>query len=67
MINEKSGLTEEEKEIADHLVSAWNKFLILQSNYGEHLYLDEFAMGLHMCQSALASRVLHRLFPDHWR
>lgn len=57
----KDGLTEQEREIMDSLVLAWNKYTTLEMQHPSELV--DFADGIHMCQKNLAMRVLRRDYP----
>jgi hypothetical protein len=58
-------LTEDEKEVLNHLVQAWNKFIALP-NQSEH-NLREYQTAIHQCQQLIALRVARRADPDVWK
>lgn len=62
---EKNGLTQEEKDCASHLMSAWNKFLALDK---KHPSDDaEFLKAIHDAQKMIALRVARRVDPNFWK
>lgn len=58
----KDGLTDEEGEIMDLLVAAWNKFNQLEREHPSEI--NDFADGIHKCQYQLAMRILRRDYPE---
>lgn len=58
------GLSIEEKEIADHIIAAWNGFIKLQQSHPNDKI--EFHRGIHLIQHTLGMRVLRRDYPDYW-
>ena len=58
----KSPYIGKEKEIAEHLVKAWNLFAELERQYP--CELDDFAKGIHQCQNILGFRTLSRDYPE---
>lgn len=63
-INRVDGLTQEEGEVMDALVTAWNKFIGLQRQHPSEL--DEFCDGIHRCQYLLSVRISRREHPEGW-
>jgi len=63
-VNSKGGLTEQEKEISDHIVAAWNGFINLTPSHPDDKM--EFFHGIHTLQKTLGMRVLRRDYPDFW-
>lgn len=60
-----NGLTPDEKEVIEHLVQAYNKFVAL---LGKHPSDDfEFCQAIHDAQKMLALRVARRVNPDVWK
>lgn len=58
------GLTENEKEILNHLVEAWNLYKNLPKNSINNL--NEYLEAIHRCQQLIALRVARRVDPDVW-
>lgn len=63
-IHKNSGLTINENEVLDHLVSAWNKFVELKQTHPSDM--SDFADGIHKLQSILGIRILRRDYPKTW-
>jgi len=59
------GLTDEEKEVLNHLKEAWAKFVALENHIPHDL--TEFNYAIHMAQQKLAMRVARRVDSDVWR
>ena len=55
-------MTEEEKEIMDHLVAAWNGFVKMDKTHPYHN--TDFMNGIHACQGVLVHRIVQRDHPD---
>ena len=55
-------ITEDELEILDHLVKAWNLFLKIERQHPAEV--DDFCDGMHQCQRLLQARVARRAEPD---
>jgi hypothetical protein len=64
--SEKSGLTPQEQEVMDALVSAWNKYKNLPGASFPNEQSD-FIQAIHQAQSVLQSRIIRRLYPEYWR
>lgn len=58
------GMTQEEREIADHIVEAVNKFEKLKRTHPDEW--NDFVNAIHQVQSVLGMRVLRRDYPDYW-
>lgn len=58
----KDGLTEQEGEVMDSLVNAWNKFVKLERTHP--CDINDFADGIHKCQYELCMRVMRRDYPE---
>jgi len=56
------GLTLPEGIIMDHLVEAWNAFIMLSKQHPSEV--DDFADGIHKCQRMLMMRILRRDYPE---
>lgn len=63
-ITRVDGLTSEEGEVMNALVTAWNTFLGLERQHPSEL--SDFANGIHQCQNLLAVRIARREYPDGW-
>lgn len=63
-MNSNGGLIPEEKEIADRIISAWNKFVTLEQSHPDDI--KDFLQGVHIIQKVLGMRVLRRYYPDYW-
>lgn len=64
----ESGLNEQEAEIMDHLVQAWNLWCVYHADDGEVTgTFRQFREGICQCQQALGRIVLARQYPDFWR
>lgn len=57
------GLTDEEGEVMNTLIKAWNLFTKLSKEQQE---ANEFARGINKCQDILGLRVLRRDYPIGW-
>ncbi|GED72323.1 hypothetical protein BRE01_60250 [Brevibacillus reuszeri] len=63
-MDSNGGMTTEEKEIADHIVAAWNGFVTLKPTHPNDQV--EFGDAIHRLQHLLGMRVLRRDYPDYW-
>lgn len=63
-ITRSDGLTKEEGQVMDALVSAWSAFVGLQRQHPQEL--DDFSFGIHKCQDLLAVRIARRVYPEGW-
>lgn len=63
-INRTDGLTDNEGEIMDLLVKAWNKYIELPIQHKSEC--NEFVEGVHICQNLLAIRIARRHYPKGW-
>lgn len=61
-IKRKDGLNEQEGEIMDLLVQAWNNFVKLEIQHPDDT--RNFADGIHKCQFMLEKRILRRDYPE---
>lgn len=57
-------LTEEEKEVLDHLRNAWNKFVKLDAKHPDHN--NEFRDAINKLQYIIGVRVAQRVNPEIW-
>lgn len=60
-----SGLTDDERQVMDHVVAAWNAFARLPECRDEHL--AQVRHAVHQVQQVLALRVVRRQYPEYWR
>ncbi|MFA6711210.1 MAG: hypothetical protein WCS33_00690 [Candidatus Caldatribacteriota bacterium] len=60
-----SGMTDEESNIMQHIVSAYNQFLKLSPQHPNDL--EEFTNGIHDLQKIIALRIVRRDYPHEWR
>ena len=58
-------LTEEEKEVLDHLKNAWNAFMNLDNKHPSDN--SEFQRAIHLAQQKIGMRIARRADPDMWR
>ena len=58
------GLNEDEGEIMDLLIKAWNKYIKLEVQHPNET--NDFATGIHICQHLLGVRILRRDYPIGW-
>jgi hypothetical protein len=58
------GLTQEEREILDHLVEAFSKFSALGQKHPSDN--SEFQYAIHLAQQKVGMRVARRVNPDFW-
>lgn len=63
-ITRQDGLTDEEGEVMDALIYAWNQFSQLEIQHPSDA--PDFADGIHKCQQSIALRVVRREYPDGW-
>ena len=54
-------MDDQEKEIMELLVQAWNKFYVLKQTHPDHK--RDFADGIHKCQDQIIHRVVQRDYP----
>lgn len=54
-------MNEQEREIMALLVSAWNKFQVMEQTHHDHK--RDFADGIHKCQDQIIYRVVQRDYP----
>ncbi len=64
IITRTDGLTFEEGEVMDALITAWNKFIKIERQHSSEL--NDFAAGIHRCQDLLAARIARREYPEGW-
>ena len=55
-------MNEQEREIMALLVSAWNKFQVMEQIHHDHK--RDFADGIHKCQDQIIYRVVQRDYPS---
>jgi len=55
-------MNEQEREIMALLVSAWNKFKVMEQTHPDHK--RDFADGIHKCQDQIIHRVVQRDYPS---
>lgn len=60
----KNPFLEDEKEIMDLLVEAYNKFVKLEQTHPTHN--REFTDGIHKCQDILGHRILQRDYSEYY-
>lgn len=60
----KEPFLDEEKEIMELLVDAYNKFIKLKQTHPTHN--REFMDGIHKCQDILGHRILQREYPNYY-
>ncbi len=65
MNKNNGGLLQAEQSIMDDLVSAWNKFLEIETQHP--MDTEEFGISIHRLQGILAMRPLRRQYPDYYR
>lgn len=65
MSDSNGGLLPEEQEVMDCLVSAWNKFVVLEKQHP--CDINEFGDSIHRLQGILALRPLRRCYPEYWK
>ena len=63
-ITRPDGLTNEEGEVMDALIYAWNQFSQLEIQHPSDT--PDFADGIHKCQQSLALRIARREYPEGW-
>ena len=63
-IDPESGMTTDERAVADLLVAAWDGYVGLEAMHPDDV--AEFAAALHRLQDLLAARVARRYFPGYW-
>jgi len=63
-INEKTGLTDKEQEVMDHLVGAVTRYAQLEVQHP--MEMDDFMDSIHRLQDLMAIRVTRRAFPNGW-
>lgn len=63
-IHRIDGLTDEEGEVMDNLLAAFNKFCALDRQHPDEL--RDFVDGIHKCQDLLAVRIVRRVYPEGW-
>lgn len=54
-------MNEQEREIMALLVSAWNKFQVMEQTHPDHK--RDFADGIHKCQDQIIHRVVQMDYP----
>lgn len=64
MIDARSGLTESEQLVVNHLSQAWNAFMALRP--GNMDDIDDFRRAIHDGQRIIQSRALARQYPRYW-
>ena len=64
MIDERTGLTEDELRVYDLLVDAVEGYSALDVQHNSEP--GDFVAAIHRCQDLLAVRVARRLFPEGW-
>lgn len=57
-------LTEQEREVCDYLVGAWNAFVHLESTHPSDT--PDFIRAIHECQRIMSARQARRFDPDTW-
>lgn len=55
-------MTEEEREVMNALILAWNKFLELEKTHPSHN--KDFGDGIHKCQDVLIHKIVQRDYPE---
>lgn len=55
-------MNDEEKEIMQCLVDAWQKYLKLEETHPSHN--KDFSDGIHKCQDVLMHRIVQRDYPS---
>ncbi len=63
-ITREDGLTNEEGQVMDDLLSAWNKYCKLPQQHPDEI--QEFMVGLHTLQNLLTIRIARRCYPKGW-
>jgi hypothetical protein len=63
-MNNKTGLTDKEQVIMDHLVAAFNEFSLCEKQHPDEY--REFTDSIHRLQDILAVRVIRRVYPEGW-
>lgn len=63
-IHRIDGLTDDEGEVMDRLIAAFNKFCALDRQHPDEL--RDFVDGIHKCQDLLAVRIVRRHYPEGW-
>jgi hypothetical protein len=58
------GLTPREKEVLDHLASAWNAFLLLTPAHPDET--SDMRSAIHSAQYIIGTRVARRVETDYW-
>lgn len=58
----KTPYIDDEEEIMNHLVEAWDKFTKLEQTHPSHL--SDFADGIHRCQDIIINRIVQRDYPE---
>lgn len=59
-----SRLTPREREVLDHLTSAWNTYLLLPKGHPDEVI--DLRGAIHAAQRIVAARVARRVEPDIW-
>ena len=61
---DEMGLTQDEREVMDYLMKAFQTFHRLAKEHPDEL--RDFVAGVHRCQDVLAVRVCRRIYPKGW-
>ena len=59
-----SGLTEDEQQVMDYVVAAWNAFGSLPEQRVDHL--AQVRCAVHKIQQVLALRIVRRNYSEYW-
>ena len=60
----ENGLNDNENEVMDSLVQAWNAYVALPIQHTDDI--DEFRSSLHRLQHLLMIREIRRIYPDSY-